>query len=50
MSACFEDKHGLNFLKFLRCVTGYGYHISVTRKEDISHLTTTKKEGIPVKK
>jgi len=22
MSACFKDKYGLNFMKFLRCVTG----------------------------
>jgi len=29
---------------------GCSYHISITKKEDIAHLTTTKKEGIAVKK
>ena len=40
MSGCFEDKRGLNFMKFLRCVTGLW----------LPYVHNHKKEDIPVKK
>jgi hypothetical protein len=50
MSACFQDKCGLNSMKFLRCVTGLWLPYIHKKKRGYFTLNNHKKEGIPVKK
>jgi len=50
ISACFEDKYGLNFMKFLRCVTGLWLPYIHNKKRGHFTLDNHKEEDIPVKK